>query len=128
MLTRRIAMALVALALGLGVAACGDDEDDVDVTTMQETTATDTTTDETTTTEETTAVGRELFVANCGTCHTLSDAGTSGNIGPSLDGVGLDVDAIEAQVAEGGDGMPAFADTLSDDEIDDVAEYVAAAS
>ncbi len=29
--------------------------------------------------------GQQLFVKNCGTCHTLADAGTSGQIGPNLD-------------------------------------------
>jgi mono/diheme cytochrome c family protein len=29
--------------------------------------------------------GKELFVTNCGTCHTLGKAGTDGVIGPNLD-------------------------------------------
>ena len=29
--------------------------------------------------------GKVLFKANCGQCHTLADAGTSGVIGPNLD-------------------------------------------
>lgn len=29
--------------------------------------------------------GKDLFVTNCGTCHTLSAAGTDGNFGPDLD-------------------------------------------
>ena len=28
---------------------------------------------------------RELFVANCGSCHTLAAAGTDGIVGPNLD-------------------------------------------
>jgi mono/diheme cytochrome c family protein len=28
---------------------------------------------------------KELFVVNCGTCHTLSAAGTDGNYAPNLD-------------------------------------------
>jgi mono/diheme cytochrome c family protein len=28
---------------------------------------------------------QSLFVTNCGTCHTLSSAGTDGNYGPDLD-------------------------------------------
>jgi cytochrome c oxidase subunit II len=32
------------------------------------------------------AAGKDLFTANgCGACHTLSDAGTNGNVGPKLD-------------------------------------------
>ena len=30
--------------------------------------------------------GKKLFVAKCGSCHRLADAGTSGTIGPDLDG------------------------------------------
>jgi cbb3-type cytochrome c oxidase subunit III len=29
--------------------------------------------------------GKKLFVAKCGSCHTLADAGTKGTIGPNLD-------------------------------------------
>ena len=39
--------------------------------------------------------GRQLFTQNCGTCHTLSAAGTSGTLGPDLD------NAFAAAVAEG---------------------------
>jgi mono/diheme cytochrome c family protein len=31
------------------------------------------------------AKGKQLFVQNCGSCHTLADAGTLGRIGPNLD-------------------------------------------
>jgi mono/diheme cytochrome c family protein len=31
------------------------------------------------------ANGKQLFVKNCGSCHTLADAGTQGKIGPNLD-------------------------------------------
>jgi mono/diheme cytochrome c family protein len=30
--------------------------------------------------------GKKLFVSKCGSCHRLADAGTSGTIGPDLDG------------------------------------------
>jgi mono/diheme cytochrome c family protein len=49
--------------------------------------------------------GRALFQANCGTCHTLAQAGTSANIGPDLDAAfaqartdGMDNDTIEGVV------------------------------
>ena len=29
--------------------------------------------------------GKELFIAKCGSCHQLADAGTTGTIGPNLD-------------------------------------------
>jgi mono/diheme cytochrome c family protein len=116
---RVIAVLLLVLALGLGAVACGEDEDNGTDT------ATETTTDETN--GETTAAGRTIFVDNCGSCHTLADAGTSGTIGPALDGTSLSEDAIETQVRNGGGAMPAFEGDLSDDEIADVAAYVAAA-
>jgi mono/diheme cytochrome c family protein len=117
MIARRIALVLIALALGLGATACGGDDEE----------AGDTTTEETTTTGETgTAAGAEIFTANCGTCHTLSAAGTTGTIGPSLDDIGLDAAAVEEQVRNGGGGMPAFQDQLTDAEIAAVAAYVAA--
>jgi len=122
MSSRRIAVALLALVLCLGVAACGGDDDYEGTATTEETTTTDETT------ETTTAAGREVFVANCGSCHTLSDAGTSGAIGPSLDGIGLDVSAIESQVRNGGGGMPSFEGQLSDEEIQTVSAYVAESS
>ena len=71
--------------------------------------------------------GKQVFLGSsaCGTCHTLSDAGTSGTIGPNLDETTLEEDDIEEQVREGGGGMPSFEGQLSDDEIEAVAEYVA---
>jgi mono/diheme cytochrome c family protein len=49
--------------------------------------------------------GRDLFVAQCGTCHTLAQAGTSTQIGPDLDAAfadarasGMDNDTIEGVV------------------------------
>jgi mono/diheme cytochrome c family protein len=116
-LPRFLAVALVGIALVVGGLSCGGgDEESTDTTT---------TTDETTT-ETATAAGRDVFVTNCGSCHTLSDAGTSGTVGPNLDGSGLSVDQIEQQVRNGGGAMPPFAGQLDDAEIAAVAEYVAA--
>jgi cytochrome c551 len=65
------------------------------------------------------------FKSNCGSCHTLSKAGTSGQVGPSLDGEGLGAPGIERQIRDGGEGMPAFKGKLSDAQIKAVAAYVA---
>ena len=117
---RRVALALVALVLCMGVTACGGDDEDSGATT-------ETTTTETTTTDETTtASGREVFVADCASCHTLADAGATGAIGPNLDESSLDEAAVEAQVRSGGGGMPAFEGELSDEEIQAVSGYVVA--
>ena len=123
----RIALALVVLVLCVGATACGGDDDTDATPTTEETTTEDTTTEDTTTTTEA-AAGREIFVGNCGSCHTLSDAGTSGAVGPSLDGIGLDAAAVETQVRNGGGGMPAFEGQLTDAEIAAVSSYVAESS
>jgi mono/diheme cytochrome c family protein len=117
-----MALVLVALALAVGASACGDDDaTGGDATTTETTDQTSTQT----TDEATTVDGRPVFLANCGSCHTFADAGTSGTIGPDLDGIGLSTDEVVEQVRRGGGGMPAFGDQLSEDEIEQVAAYVA---
>lgn len=104
------------LVAAVGVAACGGDS---------ESTA-DTTTTETTTSEPDveTVAARELFVANCGSCHTLSDAGTAGAVGPRLDDGDYGRADVEDQIRNGGGGMPAFAGELTDEQIAQLADYV----
>jgi mono/diheme cytochrome c family protein len=70
------------------------------------------------------AAGKTVFTANCGTCHTLNEAGTSGTVGPNLDELEPDMPTVEKQVETGGGGMPAFKGQLSAEEITDVATYV----
>ena len=50
--------------------------------------------------------------------------GRGGAVGPSLDGIGLDVSAVETQVRNGGGGMP-LRGQLTDEEIVAVSTYVA---
>jgi mono/diheme cytochrome c family protein len=69
--------------------------------------------------------GEAVFADTCGSCHTLSAAGTSGTTGPNLDDVSLDAGAVEGIVRDGRGSMPGFGDQLSDDEIAAVAEFVA---
>ena len=87
-----------------------------------------------------TANGRQLFIANCGTCHALKEAGTTGNIGPDLDAAfadaraaGMDQDTIEgvvtAQIAQPRDTDPDRPDlhaarARDGRDADDVAAYV----
>jgi cbb3-type cytochrome c oxidase subunit III len=68
--------------------------------------------------------GKDIFVANCGSCHTLKDAGTSGNVGPNLDQVKPSEAIVHRQVTNGGGAMPAFKDTLTAAQITAVAQYV----
>jgi cytochrome c551 len=116
-----LALILLVLVIGLCVAACGGDEEAAEDTTTEETTTE-------TTGDDAFAAGRTVFVDSCGQCHALSEAGTSGSVGPSLDGVGLSADEIEEQVRNGGGGMPAFEGDLTDDEIENVSSYVAEAA
>jgi mono/diheme cytochrome c family protein len=92
------------------------------------------------TTSANTERGRTLFRTNCGTCHTLAQAGTSGTQGPNLDHafaaareVGEDSNTIEgiveAQVEHPrpSNGDPAVsmpADLVTGQDLTDVAAYV----
>lgn len=66
--------------------------------------------------------------ASCGSCHTLEAAGSSGTIGPDLDGKHLSAATVESYVRSGGGGMPSFSSQLSDTQIQQVATFVAGAS
>jgi cytochrome c551 len=70
-------------------------------------------------------LGTVVFSENCSTCHGAT--GHGGNGGPDLTTMPLaqtEAGAIE-QVTNGGGGMPAFGGTLSEEEIENVAAYVA---
>jgi mono/diheme cytochrome c family protein len=70
--------------------------------------------------------GKTVFTTTCGSCHTLSAAGTSGEVGPNLDELEPDLATVEHQVVNGGGGMPAFGKEglLNAKEIKAVATYV----
>ena len=85
--------------------------------------------------------GQRLFTANCGSCHTLANAGTKGVVGPNLDAafaatqergypqstirnvVGIQVKYPNSQPATGAPGMPA--NIVKGSDVNDVASYVA---
>jgi mono/diheme cytochrome c family protein len=89
--------------------------------------------------------GRSLFLQNCGTCHTLAEAGSSAQIGPDLDASfataradGMDQDTIEGVVQQQisnprvtEKGVPAYrnvympAEIVTGQDAEDVATYVA---
>jgi mono/diheme cytochrome c family protein len=71
------------------------------------------------------SLGTVVFSENCSTCHGAT--GHGGNGGPDLRTMPLaqtEEGAIE-QVTNGGGGMPAFSGVLSEEEIENVAAYVA---
>lgn len=109
--------ALAALVLGgLGVAGC-DTQSNAD-----------------------TDRGRQLFIENCGTCHTMAQAGTSAQVGPDLDAafaaaraIGHDSDTIEGvtrdqveypRPASGNPAADMPAMIVTGQDLDDVAAYV----
>jgi mono/diheme cytochrome c family protein len=89
--------------------------------------------------------GRALFTSNCGTCHTLAQAGTSAVVGPNLDAAfaqaradGMDNDTIEGVVqtqiesprfiekgAQNYDRVYMPAELVTGQDAEDVATYVA---
>jgi cytochrome c oxidase subunit 1 len=73
--------------------------------------------------------GARVFAsAGCGACHTLAAAGATGTVGPTLDAAPIDAALVVNRVTNGRGAMPAFSDRLSEQEIGDVAAYVAQAS
>jgi mono/diheme cytochrome c family protein len=146
-----LALAVLAVVAGFAVAGCGGEEEatptpetmtgtiettdttETDTTETETTETTDTTETETTETTDTggggggtgdPAAGKEVFIANCGTCHTLSDAGTSGDVGPNLDDAQPPESLVVDRVTNGAGQMPPFKDSLSEQQIADVAAYV----
>jgi plastocyanin len=93
--------------------------------------------------------GKEQFVANCGSCHVLARAGTTGVVGPNLDqafhrarqdgfGESTFEGLVKAQIAdpnrrpsvdpESGQELPVMpADLVTGENAEDVAAYVASA-
>jgi mono/diheme cytochrome c family protein len=68
--------------------------------------------------------GKQIFTANCASCHTLKAAGATGTVGPNLDAAKPSESLAETQVTNGGGVMPAFKGTLTPAEIKAVAKFV----
>ena len=73
-------------------------------------------------------LGLEIFnnKATCSACHVLKAAGSTGNIGPDLDGLKLSEEQVIDVVTQGFGVMPAFGEEglLTSEEIDAVSYYV----
>jgi len=122
----KLGLALLLSALALVFAGCGGDDDEGAATTSGGAAATEpATTEPAATGGGEAADGAAVFAsAGCGNCHTLKAADATGSVGPNLDELMPDEEQVAVQVANGGGGMPAFGDQLSDAEIEAVAQYV----
>ena len=71
-------------------------------------------------------LGLEVYnnKAQCGVCHTLQAAGSSGEIGPNLDRLKPSIDRIIYVVTNGIGVMQAWEGILTNEEIEAVAYYV----
>ena len=70
------------------------------------------------------AAGKSSFTATCGGCHTLKDAGTTGNVGPDLDSLApLTAERVAKQIENGGGAMPPK--LLTGKDAENAAAYVA---
>jgi len=129
---------LFVVLIGAMVAFAGESEEAHDAGeatsthAVTETTGTDTGETETQTetggesgAEGDAAAGESVFAENgCGSCHALEAAGASGSIGPNLDESQPDFDLAVDRVTNGAGAMPAFGDSLDEQQIRDVAAYV----
>ena len=70
--------------------------------------------------------GTVFHEKGCEFCHGVNGIGT--DKGPDLSGVGrlLHKPEIEKQIHDGGKQMPAFGDSLTNDEVQQLVEYLAA--
>jgi sulfite dehydrogenase len=135
---RRIPLiALLAALLAFGAAACGNETDrealpsTVEGSTFPESGATDTGTaaEGGGAVEGDPAAGKQVFAsAGCASCHTLADAGATGQVGPNLDDAKPAYDLVIDRVTNGAGAMPSFKDSLSEDDIKNVAAYVVQAT
>ena len=71
-------------------------------------------------------LGLEIYnnKAQCGVCHTLQAAGSTGNIGPNLDQLKSQMPQIIYVITNGIGVMQAWENILTHEEIEAVAYYV----
>ncbi len=102
------------------------DETETETTETDETETTETETTTTPAAEGDPVAGKEVFLgaSACGGCHTLADAGSTGQVGPNLDESQPDYELALDRVTNGQGGMPSFSSTLNEQQIADVSAYV----
>lgn len=82
-------------------------------------------------TDPVTEQGRRLFTQladpPCALCHTLRDAGATGDVGPSFNALKPDEGRVRQALRSGAGQMPAYV-TLSEEQQNTLARYVSEAS
>lgn len=69
--------------------------------------------------------GKDIFLTvGCAGCHTLADAGSTGNVGPNLDDAMPPKSLVVDRVTNGKGVMPSFKSSLDQQQIQAVADYV----
>ncbi len=115
----RALLLVLLLAVTVVAVACGEEGDVAEPATTPAATPA-ATTPATTAPGDGAADGAQVFATQCAGCHK---ADGSGGVGPDLRGED-DRAEIEERVRNGGGGMPAFGESLSDAEISAVAAHV----
>jgi cytochrome c6 len=73
--------------------------------------------------------GKQVFeTAGCVACHTLSAAAATGTVGPNLDERQPSFDKVIERVTQGKGVMPPFEGQLTEEQIRNVAHFVASAT
>jgi mono/diheme cytochrome c family protein len=101
---RASAVGLVVAALALGAAGCGGSSGPAGPSGLD---------------------GKTLFIQQCGSCHTLADAGTKGTFGADLERLRPNAAAVLNWIDTGGKNMPAH--ILGGQDAKKVSAYVAKA-
>jgi mono/diheme cytochrome c family protein len=97
----RAALACLAAAGVVALASCGDDDSE----TVDQRTATSGAPEQPQAGQPLSPAeqhGQDLFVQNCGSCHTLDAAGTVGQIGPNLDDIAITQADVLRAIRTGG--------------------------
>ena len=108
-----LAAAMLLAALGLATGGCGGDG----ATGSSATTVSG---------PGAMTAGKAVFVgvSQCGGCHTLADAGATGTVASNLDETRPSDARIREVVTNGTGAMPSYRESLTPQEIADVAAYV----
>lgn len=121
----KILSATSLVLLSLILAACGgSSSSDSEPATSPDTTQEQPATEDQNADSGSAADGKEIFTANCASCHTLAAADATGTVGPDLDTAKWDEAKVQQRVEDGAGAMPSFSGTLSADEITAVAKFV----